>query len=126
MVVLLSPDDDLAGYDRVRLRHLCEREFIDAPVGYGTRVAVDQAFVRTGRPRNVTIEVQDAAKTVGYVREGLGIAIVPRSFVGDLDRDVVVKELDPVVTWAAGVAWLRGRRLGPASSAVLGHFRSVP
>lgn len=126
MAVLLSPRDDLARHDRLSLQHLRDREFVDTPVGHGVRAAVDRTWLRAGRTRNVMIEVPDAPTMAGYVRAGLGIAIVPPSFIADLGGDLLVKELHPIVTWSAGVAFLKGRHLGPAASAVLAQFRSLP
>lgn len=125
MVALLPAGDDLAGLERVTLRQLHGREFVEPSVGHATRAAVDAAFLRARMTRNVTIEVADPAAVADFVRAGLGVAIVPASLIGDLGTGLVAKELRPSIKWAVAVAWLDGRDVSPAVATLIGQLRST-
>jgi DNA-binding transcriptional LysR family regulator len=73
----------LAARDAVELADLAEETFIDFPVGWGVRGAVDAAFTNAGVRRAVTMEVDDTLHLVRMVGVGLGVALLPPSIVTD-------------------------------------------
>ncbi|XBB67840.1 LysR family transcriptional regulator [Nocardioides sp. WV_118_6] len=125
MVAVLPADDELATRSRLTLRHLRDRDFVDAPAGSAARTVVDRAFQQAELTRTVTIEAADTTAVLGCVGAGLGVAIVPRSAVGVVPPGVVVKDLRPGVHWAAGIALMRGRHLSAAGSALLDELRAT-
>jgi DNA-binding transcriptional LysR family regulator len=76
-------DHPLAARDEVELEDLADETFIDFPVGWGIRGAVDAAFTTAGVRRLVTMEVDDAVHLERMVAVGLGIALLPPSIVTD-------------------------------------------
>jgi DNA-binding transcriptional LysR family regulator len=70
---------------RVELAALSEASFIDFPIGWGVRTTVDQAFLAAGVTRQVPVEVADVGTLLQLVRAGLGVALLPRSLVGDVE-----------------------------------------
>ncbi|MBE1494500.1 DNA-binding transcriptional LysR family regulator [Amycolatopsis lexingtonensis] len=91
-VVVLPATHRLAARKAVRLADLAGESFIDTPRGFGNRVLLDRAFDALGSPRRVTVEVADLRPVPGYVRAGLGVAVVPDT-VGPPEADVVVRPL---------------------------------
>ncbi|MGW4525289.1 LysR family transcriptional regulator [Amycolatopsis sp. NPDC004378] len=91
-VVLLPRTHPLAARKAVRLADLAGESFIDTPRGFGNRVAMDRAYDALGSPRRVTVEVADLRTVPGYVRAGLGVAVVPDTPSPD-EPDVVVLPL---------------------------------
>ena len=77
MVVVCAGNDPLNRRRRVALSDLERREFVDFPVGWGSRLVVDGAFVSAGLGRRVPFEVNDVATLLDLVEAGLGIAVVP-------------------------------------------------
>jgi DNA-binding transcriptional LysR family regulator len=77
IVALLPHGHPLAGRSAVRLTELSGDQFIDFPVGFGNRRIVDDAFLRLGLERSVTVEVTTITDAAAYVRLGLGISLVP-------------------------------------------------
>src|SRR3569833_2424918 len=98
-VVLLPATHPLASRRAVRLADLAGESFIDTPRGFGNRVAMDRAFDALGSPRRVTVEVADLRTVPGYVRAGLGVAVVSDTDVPG-EPDVVVRPLS-----GAGLDW---------------------
>ncbi|WP_290062084.1 LysR family transcriptional regulator [Amycolatopsis solani] len=98
-VVVLPATHRLAARKAVRLADLAGEDFIDTPRGFGNRVALDRAFDALGSPRRVTVEVADLRPVPGYVRAGLGVAVVPET-PGPAEADVVVRPLA-----GAGLDW---------------------
>jgi DNA-binding transcriptional LysR family regulator len=107
---LLRRDDEA-----VALSELADAEFIDVPVGWGIRTVVDRAFAQSGLERRVTIEVADMGTVVALLRAGLGIAIVPPSFLPADDRELVTRSLVPEVRWSFGIITPAGKSLTAAA-----------
>lgn len=98
-IVLLPGEHRLAGRRSVRLADLAGESFIDTPRGFGNRVAMDRAFDALGAPRRVSVEVADLRTVPGYVRAGLGVAVVPDTPAPE-EPDVAVLPLS-----GAGLDW---------------------
>jgi len=114
----------------VDLADLVGEPFIDSPVGFGNRLVVDRAFAAAGLERFVVIEVTDITMTADYVRQGLGVAIMPSFAVAADDPGVCVRPVaDGPLEWSLGVAYSSVRRPGAALTALLaliGRFVRVP
>ena len=68
----------------------------------------------------MTLEVIDISTGAGFVRHGLGVAIMPRFAVPD-DVDLVVRPVaDADLDWPLGVATSAIRAPGAAARALLG------
>ncbi|WP_205697956.1 LysR family transcriptional regulator [Conexibacter sp. SYSU D00693] len=91
------PDHPLAGRKEVELAELVDEVFAEAPIGWGTRMAVEQALAARGLTRKVTYEVNDVASVVEFVEHGLAIALMPESFLATQahGRVVAVALADP-------------------------------
>lgn len=98
-VAVLPAAHRLAGRRAVKLAELTGEPFIDSPRGFGNRIAVDRACDALGSPRRVTVEVADIRTVPGYVRAGLGVAVVP-DLEPSADPDVVTVPLA-----GAGLDW---------------------
>ena len=78
-VLIAAPNRLPAKGRRLRLRDLDGAGFVDFPPGWGTRVAIDQAFSAAGVGRSVDVEVADVTTFIELVRSGLGLGFLPRS-----------------------------------------------
>ncbi|MET0418109.1 MAG: LysR family transcriptional regulator [Actinoplanes sp.] len=117
--LVLPAGHRLAGASEVTVGDLAEEQFVDFPTGYGNRAVVDRAFATAGTGRHVAIEVIDIGTGANFVREGLGVAILPPFAV--LDRTgLVLKEVtDADLDWPLGVATSAARRPSAAARALL-------
>jgi DNA-binding transcriptional LysR family regulator len=108
----------LAEADEVRIEMFADEPFVDFPIGYGNRSITDRAFALAGLQRHVAIEIADIPAAADFVREGIGIALLPRSTVRPSEdlRQVVVAGAD--LRWPLAVATSRGPRA--ATRALLG------
>jgi DNA-binding transcriptional LysR family regulator len=80
-LLIASPDHLPAGGVDLTLQDLDGAGFVDFPPGWGTRVAIDQAFAAAGLERSVDVEVADVTTLIELVRSGLGLGFLPRSMV---------------------------------------------
>jgi len=71
----------LAGRGSTELGELAGETFVDFPAGYGTRAVADRAFATAGLQRQVAIEITDTSVGSDFVRNGLGVALLPRFLV---------------------------------------------
>ncbi|MFI6171422.1 LysR family transcriptional regulator [Nocardia sp. NPDC051052] len=131
MRLLVPAAHPLAGRRSVRLDELEGETFVDFSEGFGSRAVVDRAFASADRTRNVSIELGDGRVVTDYVRQGLGIAILPSAFA---QTDPAVRSL--ALTGSGGLSWRmclaapRDRQLGTAaqvlSTMVLEALESHP
>jgi DNA-binding transcriptional LysR family regulator len=101
---------------RVELNGLSDVTFVDFPTGWGVRTAVDQAFAAAGVTRRVPIEVADVGTLLQLVRAGLGVALLPRSLLGN-DDALQVRRLASPMTWRVVMALPDGRPIRAAANA---------
>ncbi|MFF5292645.1 LysR family transcriptional regulator [Paractinoplanes globisporus] len=102
--LVLPAGHRLAGDQEVRIADLADELFVDFPAGYGNRIVLDRAFAAAGFDRRVGVEVIDITSAASYVREGLGISILPRFAVRD-ETGLILKEVSDVeLEWPLGVA----------------------
>jgi len=95
------------------------RLFVDFPEGYGNRMVVDRAFAVAGAGRRVAIEVTDITSAAGFVREGLGVSMLPAFAVRD-DTGLILKRVsDAELEWPLGVAVSALRQPSAAARALL-------
>ena len=110
----------LAGATEVRVADLAGEPFVDFPAGYGNRTVVDKAFADAGVQRHVAIEVTDIASGASFVREGLGVAILPPFVVPDDRTGLVLKAVSGAdLEWPLGLAVSALRRPSAAARALL-------
>jgi DNA-binding transcriptional LysR family regulator len=117
MALVCPPGHRLAGRRSVRLSELGEVPFIEHPAGWGTRMSVDRAFAAAGIERQVAFEVADTPSVINLVRNGLGLAFLPRSLVAGSDdvRFVALRGRAPV--WEVSLALPSNRPVGAAARA---------
>ncbi|GHH23129.1 LysR family transcriptional regulator [Streptomyces lanatus] len=83
-VAVVAPDHPLAAEQEVDLGLLAEEVFVDFADGSAARAQSDQAFAAAGLRREVAFEVSGVELMVRMVRHGLGIALLPAAFTGEL------------------------------------------
>jgi DNA-binding transcriptional LysR family regulator len=117
--LVVPGDHRLARQPSARIEDLAEEPFVDFPAGYGNRVVVDRAFAAAGVVRHVAVEVSDLTAAADFVREGLGVAILPMFAVpadqGLVNRPVAGADLD----WPLGVGTSAVRAPSAAARALL-------
>ena len=120
MEAVLPAGHRLAGRPALRIADLADEPFVDFPIGYGNRTVVDRAFAVAGVERQVSLEVVDLTTGAGFVRHGLGVAILPRFAVPDESDLVVLPVADADLDWPLGVATSAVRPPSAAARALLG------
>lgn len=96
LVVVLPPDDPLAGAGPLALEALADRAWILFQPGHGLTEVVDAACRRAGFQPRVAVRTTQVEAATRLAAVGLGPAMVPDNVVSpDLDAQVV--RLDPPV-----------------------------
>ncbi|XVV17595.1 LysR family transcriptional regulator [Actinoplanes sp. CA-131856] len=117
--LVLPIDHRLATAGEVHIGDLQGEPFVDFPAGYGNRIVVDRAFAAAGVQRQVTIEVTDISSAADFVREGLGVAIVPQFAVPDKSGLIIKRVAGAELVWPLGIAFPALRRPSAATRALL-------
>lgn len=91
--LVVPTDHPLAERRTVSITELAGLDFVDFPVGYSNRTVADRAFAAASVPHRVAIEITDLTTGVAYVRNGLGVALLPRVALG-MGQDVATLTVD--------------------------------
>ena len=119
MDLVLPLGHPLAERSALTLALLADLDFIDSPSGYGNRAVADRAFEAAGLQRRVIIEITDISTGVDYVRNGLGVALLPQ-FVLEEPADVHVRSVSGAdLQWPLSVATPIDRTRSAAARALL-------
>jgi DNA-binding transcriptional LysR family regulator len=119
IMLALPADHPLAGTGDIELSALGEQTFVDLPVGWGIRMAVDRSFAAAGVTRTITYELNDTATMLDFIRHGLAIGLLPRSFVETTGEIVCVPIRDYPPQFQTAIAVPANRRLTAATRALL-------
>jgi DNA-binding transcriptional LysR family regulator len=119
IALIVPAGHPLAKRNGVELAELRDETLVDMPTGWGARMAVDRAFASAGVQRTVSIEVNDTASLIEFIRHGLAIGLLPPSFVEGVDDVTVVPIRHHVPRFSIAVASPSGRRLSAAARALL-------
>ena len=117
--LVLPAGHRLADATGVEIGDLAGEAFVDFPTGYGNRAVVDRAFAAAAVRRQVAIEVIDIGTGANFVREGLGVAILPPFVVPDRSGLVLKEVTRADLDWPLGVATSAARRPSAAARALL-------
>ncbi|MEU6411774.1 LysR family transcriptional regulator [Microbispora sp. NPDC046933] len=121
LVLACAPGHPLAAHSRVGLEALRGERFVDFPPDWGTRTRADEALAAAGVDRHVALEVTDVHSLLDLVGNGLGVALVPRSFSAKTGRVRFPELDDPAPMWET-VA-VNGAPGGAAAAALLAEIR---
>ncbi|MDX3071196.1 LysR family transcriptional regulator [Streptomyces sp. NPDC088354] len=99
---------DLAGLD-----------FVDFPESYGIRTVADLAFAAASVTRRVALEITDAPTGVAYVRNGLGVALLPRPALAEAEDVATLTIDDANLDWPFSLAAPSGRTPSAAARALV-------
>jgi DNA-binding transcriptional LysR family regulator len=113
ILLAVPPGHRLESRDVVRLSDLEGETFVEAPEGWGTRLVTEQALLKAGIERIVSVQVADLATLTELVRAELGLGFVPRSTLGGSER-VRLIPVEPELSWEISLALPSAR---PSSAA---------
>jgi DNA-binding transcriptional LysR family regulator len=117
LAVAMSPEDALTAESRLRLSALDGRRLIVFQPGSSTRAVVDGALERAAVTPRIALEANDFALVRSLVAEGIGLAILPRSFLERPGAAIAFRPLAPPLRMRVALWWQAGRRLSPAARA---------
>jgi LysR family transcriptional activator of glutamate synthase operon len=126
LAVALTPAHPLAGDSGrapMRVGDLAEERLIAFHRGSSTRFVVDTAFERAGVTPRIALEANDLALARSLVARGIGIAILPRSFLELPGAEITIRPLAPPLRLSVVLWWRAGRRLSPAARAFVDFAR---
>ncbi|GAB3395332.1 LysR family transcriptional regulator [Amycolatopsis echigonensis] len=115
--LVVPRDHPLARRKDLTLADLADEPFIDFPPGYGNRAVTDRAFAAAGVRRQLAIEITDLAAGTDFVRQRLGVALLPRAILPQDDDLAVLPIADADLDWPISLATPAGRTAGAAAKA---------
>jgi DNA-binding transcriptional LysR family regulator len=101
----------------VSLKALAGERLIMFQQGSSTRRVVDAALERAGVEPRIALEGNDFAFVRSVVARGIGLAILPRSFLERPGATIAFRPLAPPLRMPVVLWWRAGRRLSPAARA---------
>jgi DNA-binding transcriptional LysR family regulator len=123
LAAVTSPAHPLAGDEPLPLGALAPFPLIAFGPGSSSRRLTDLALADAGVAPRIAVESNDLALTRSLAARGLGVAILPRSFVELPGPEVSFRPLAPPLKLRVTLWWQRGRRLTPAARAFVDFTR---
>jgi DNA-binding transcriptional LysR family regulator len=118
LAVAMSPDHELAGeHGPLALSALAGNRLIAFQRGSSTRRVVDSALAESATQPQIALEANDFALVRALVARGIGLAVLPRSFLERPGPVISIRPLSPPLKMRVVLWWRRGRRLSPAARA---------
>jgi DNA-binding transcriptional LysR family regulator len=124
LAVVMSPSHPLADTGPLAIDALAGQRLIGFEHGSSVRALVDEACTRAGVQPDVALEGNDLALVRSLVAEGIGLAILPRTFAELPGPPVAVRALSPALRMVVALWWRRGRHLSPAARAFVEFARA--
>jgi DNA-binding transcriptional LysR family regulator len=124
ILLACAPGHRLAGSKTVSLTELAAERFVDMPEGWGVRMATDRAFAAAGIPRSVSFELNDSASVIEFVRERLGVALLPVPMAAIAPEVLQIPVADAVLSFDIFLAEPTGRRRTAAATALGAAIRA--
>lgn len=123
LTAVTSVDHPLAGRRALRLSSLAEHPLIAFAPGSSTRQLLDAALAGAGVEPRVAVESSDLTLIRSLAARGLGVAVLPRSFVELPGPSVSFAPLSPSLRMRVVLWWPTARRLSPAARAFVEFAR---
>lgn len=117
--LVVPADHPLAKRRTVPITELAGQDFVDFPMGYGIRTVADQAFTTASVARRVALEIADVPTCVAYVRNGLGVALLPRPALAKAEDVATLTIEDAVLDWPYSLATPSERTPSAAARALI-------
>ena len=124
ILLACAPGHPLASSQTVRLTELATERFVDLPEGWGVRMASDRGFAAAGVPRTVSFELNDSASVIDFVREGLGVALLPVPMAAIAPEVLQIPIADAALSFDIFLAEPTGRRRTAAATALGAAIRA--
>ncbi|MEU7146088.1 LysR family transcriptional regulator [Nocardia sp. NPDC046473] len=115
--LVVPRDHRLADRNEVAISELADESFIDFPPGYGNRAVTDRAFTAAGLQRRVSLEITDIDAGTDFVRQHLGIALLPRAVIPSGNDLSILPVTGADLDWPISLATPTGRTPGAATRA---------
>lgn len=110
--------------ERVTAAELSRHSLIAPRGGSAIRQAIDDLFVRAGKPLDYSLESGDPFLLRCLVAAGFGAAILPASLTRREGPPIDVRGLRPAVRLPATLIWLARRHQTPAARAFIDFIRA--
>jgi DNA-binding transcriptional LysR family regulator len=124
LAVIMSPGHPLARRKALTPAVLADHPLIAFERGSSVRRMVDEAFLRAGVTPQIALEGNDLALVRSLVAQGIGLAIIPRSFAELPGPEIALRPVQPALRMTVALWWRRGRSLAPAARAFVEFARS--
>lgn len=115
LVAVMSPRHQLAGKPPLSLRTLAAHPLIAFEPGSSIRGLLDSAFAGAGVEPRIVVQSNDLTLARSLCARGLGVAVLPRTFVELRGPRISYRPLSPALRMTVALWWRRGRRLSPAA-----------
>jgi DNA-binding transcriptional LysR family regulator len=120
MLLVCAENDPLARRSLIRLTELDNERFVDFPVGWGNRAAVDRAFLQAGLHREIGVEVTDIPAAIELVRAGFGCAFLSDSMIrGSSTEQLALIRVQPEPRFEVSLVTPGRRRVSAAARAFI-------
>jgi LysR family transcriptional activator of glutamate synthase operon len=125
LLLVVPADHALAGRKQAALAEVAEDPFVMLRPSWALRTLTDELCATSGFTPRVAFEGDDLSVVRGFVRAGLGVAVVPsdeqRTSSTSLPGESLIRLTDSGAHRDVGLAWSQRRRLLPSAELFREH-----
>jgi DNA-binding transcriptional LysR family regulator len=125
LAVVMAPRHRLVGDAPLPVAELADEPLIAFGHGSSVRRLVDRAFSEAGVTPRIALEGNDLALVRSLVTQGIGLAVLPRSFAELPGPPVALRRLEPGLEMTVALWWRADRHLSPAARAFVEFVRAA-
>lgn len=115
LYIVVSNHHHLAQTPSLSLMDLSGEPFVGLKQNCGLRATIQSRFQHTGFVLTSTYEAEDLATVSGFVKEGLGVSVLPKTAGLMLEGLAWIPITDEGWIWEIGLKWKEDRYLSPAA-----------
>jgi DNA-binding transcriptional LysR family regulator len=116
-VAVVPAEHRFAGRESVSLGELAGERWVDAPEGFGNRIALERGLAAARLTRVVTTETADLGEIPRFVAAGLGVAVVPAIYNRPTSGAVTIPLTGQTIDWT--LSFISRPTPSPAVAALL-------
>ncbi|MEC0236055.1 LysR family transcriptional regulator [Paenibacillus kribbensis] len=127
LYIVVSDQHSFANRSSLSLFDLSGEPFVGLKNNCGLKATITSRFENTGFMLSSTFDAEDLPTVAGFIKAGLGVSVLPKTFGLMLDGLVWVPIQEEGWEWEVGLKWRKDRYISPAAKRFIDYidFRNV-
>ncbi|MDQ0493215.1 MULTISPECIES: LysR family transcriptional regulator [Paenibacillus] len=122
LYIVVSDQHPFANRSSLSLFDLSGEPFVGLKKNCGLKATITSRFENTGFMLDSTFDAEDLPTVAGFIKAGLGVSVLPKTFGLMLDGLVWVPIQEEGWEWEVGLKWRKDRYVSPAAKRFIDYI----